>query len=100
MRRLDGSFPRRADDRALDRGSCTGLPLVRATITGNGARLDRLLADIRRHPFTGIGKPEPLRGTLAGWWSRRITGEHRLVYRVAGKGAARQLQIAQCRYHY
>ena len=63
-------------------------------------RIDRLLADIRRHPFTGIGKPEPLRGTLAGWWSRRITGEHRLVYRVAGKGAARQLQIAQCRYHY
>jgi toxin YoeB len=63
-------------------------------------RIDRLLADIRRHSFTGIGKPEPLRGTLAAWWSRRITGEHRLVYRVVGKGAARQLQIAQCRYHY
>jgi toxin YoeB len=63
-------------------------------------RIDRLLADIRRHPFRGIGKPELLRGTLAGWWSRRITGEHRLVYRVVGKGAARELQIAQCRYHY
>lgn len=98
MRRLGGSFPRRADDRALDRGSCTGLPLVRATIAGNGAA-HRPLA-CRHHPFTGIGKPEPLRGTLAGWWSRRITGEHRLVYRVVGKGAARQLQIAQCRYHY
>ena len=64
------------------------------------ARIDRLLADIKRHPFTGIGKPEPLRGTLAGWWSRRITGEHRLVYRIVGKGAAREPQIAQCRYHY
>ena len=63
-------------------------------------RIDRLLADIRHHPFAGIGKPEPLRGALAGWWSRRITGEHRLIYRVVGKGAARQLQIAQCRYHY
>jgi toxin YoeB len=64
------------------------------------ARIDRLLADIRRRPFGGMGKPEPLRGALAGWWSRRITGEHRLVYRVIGRGAARELQIAQCRYHY
>jgi toxin YoeB len=63
-------------------------------------RIDRLLAEIKRRPFAGIGKPEPLRGTLAGWWSRRITGEHRLVYRVVGKGSARELQIAQCRYHY
>ena len=67
---------------------------------GTAVRIDRLVADIRRHPFTGIGKPEPLRGTLAGWWSRRITGEHRLVYRVVGKGVGRELQIAQCRYHY
>ncbi len=64
------------------------------------ARIDRLLADITHRPVAGIGKPEPLRGALAGWWSRRITGEHRLVYRVVGKGAARQLQVAQCRYHY
>jgi toxin YoeB len=64
------------------------------------ARIDRLLDDVKRRPFTGIGKPEPLRGTLAGWWSRRITAEHRLVYRVLGRGAARELQIAQCRYHY
>jgi toxin YoeB len=63
-------------------------------------RVDRLLEDIKRRPFVGIGKPEPLRGVLAGWWSRRITGEHRLVYRVVGKGKSRQLQIAQCRYHY
>ena len=64
------------------------------------ARIDRLIEEIKRRPFAGIGKPEPLRGTLTGWWSRRITGEHRLVYRVVGKSAARELQIAQCRYHY
>ena len=64
------------------------------------ARIDRLIEDIKRRPFAGIGKPEPLRGTLTGWWSRPITSEHRLVYRVVGKGTARQLQIAQCRYHY
>jgi toxin YoeB len=63
-------------------------------------RVDRLLEDIKRRPFSGIGKPEPLRGVLAGWWSRRITAEHRLVDRVVGKGAAAELQIAQCRYHY
>lgn len=63
-------------------------------------RIDRLLAEIKRRPFAGIGKPERLRGTLAGWWSRRITGEHRLVYRIVGKGTGRELQIAQCRYHY
>lgn len=63
-------------------------------------RIDRLLDDIKRRPFTGIGKPEPLRGILSGWWSRRITGEHRLVYRVVGSASRRELQIAQCRYHY
>ncbi len=47
----------------------------------------------------GIGKPEPLKEALPGWWSRRITGEHRLVYRVVGKGTARELQIAQGSYH-
>ena len=64
------------------------------------ARVDRLIDGIKRRPFEGIGKPEPLRGAISGWWSRRITGEHRLVYRVLGKGKARELQIAQCRYHY
>jgi toxin YoeB len=49
-----------------------------------------------RNPFTGIGKPEPLRGNLKGWWSRRITQEHRLVYRVEGQ----MLVIMQCRFHY
>jgi len=47
-------------------------------------------------PLSGIGKPEPLKGELQGFWSRRITGEHRLVYRVTENG----LQIVQCRFHY
>jgi toxin YoeB len=64
------------------------------------ARIDRLIEEIKRRPLAGIGKPEPLRGSLSGWWSRRITREHRLVYRVVGGGQARELQIAQCRYHY
>ena len=64
------------------------------------ARLNALIEECRRHPFAGIGKPEPLKGDLTGWWSRRITAEHRLVYRVTGAGAEQALQIAQCRYHY
>ena len=59
-----------------------------------------LINDIRRDPFRGLGKPEPLRHALAGWWSRRITGEHRLVYRVSGKRPDQVLEIIQCRYHY
>jgi toxin YoeB len=65
------------------------------------AAINALINDIRTSdPFTGLGKPEPLKHALKGWWSRRITREHRLVYRVRGKGAARQLEIAACRYHY
>ncbi len=64
------------------------------------ARLNALIEECRRHPFTGIGKPEPLRGQLKGWWSRRIDRENRLVYRVRGEGEAQVLEIAQCRYHY
>jgi toxin YoeB len=63
-------------------------------------KINDLIEDIRRSPFKGLGKPEPLRGNLAGWWSRRITGEHRLVYRVAGKGGDQRVEIVQCRYHY
>ncbi len=59
-------------------------------------KINTLIEDIQRHPFTGLGKPEPLKHYLAGAWSRRITREHRLVYRVQGKA----LQIVQCRYHY
>jgi toxin YoeB len=64
------------------------------------AKIVALLKDIRRSPFAGLGKPEPLRGSLAGWWSRRITREHRLVYRVTGHGADQRVEIVQCRYHY
>ena len=59
-----------------------------------------LIKDIKRDPFKGLGKPEPLKHALQGWWSRRITGEHRLVYRVTGKGETQQLDIVQCKYHY
>lgn len=63
-------------------------------------RINALLEECRRHPFTGTGKPEALKQNLSGWWSRRITGEHRLVYRVSGSGEAQALEVAQCRYHY
>ena len=59
-----------------------------------------LIKDIKRDPFKGLGKPEPLKHALQGWWSRRITGEHRLVYRVTGKGETQQLDIVQCRYRH
>ena len=63
-------------------------------------RLNTLIEECRRNPFKGTGKPEPLRGSLKGWWSRRITGEDRLVYRVQGTGKDQQLEIIQCRLHY
>lgn len=63
-------------------------------------RVNELIKEARRQPFRGIGKPEPLRGDLSDWWSRRITSEHRLVYRVTGTGEGQALEIAQCRYHY
>jgi toxin YoeB len=62
--------------------------------------INELIKDIKRDPFKGLGKPEPLKHALQGWWSRRITGEHRLIYRVSGKDEAKQLDIVQCRYHY
>lgn len=62
--------------------------------------INDLINDVQKTPFQGLGKPEPLKYDLKGWWSRRITGEHRLVYRVSGKGKDQKLEIAQCRYHY
>lgn len=59
-------------------------------------RITRLIAEIQRDPFTGIGKPEPLKGELSGYWSRRIDDEHRLVYRVDDH----QVKIVKARYHY
>jgi toxin YoeB len=59
-------------------------------------RVHELIKDINRDPYRGIGKPEPLKHALQGYWSRRITSEHRIVYRVSGN----DLRIAQLRYHY
>ncbi len=59
-------------------------------------KINSLITDIAKHPHTGLGKPEPLKGDLSGYWSRRITKEHRLVYKVEKN----VLSIAQCRYHY
>lgn len=64
------------------------------------SRINTLIEECQRHPFTGIGKPEPLKRNLAGWWSRRITSEHRLVYRVRGADDEQVLEILSCRYHY
>lgn len=64
------------------------------------ARVNDLIEDTRRSPHTGIGKPEPLKGDLAGFWSRRISREHRLVYTVKGKGDDRCIIIVMCQYHY
>ena len=59
-------------------------------------RINTLIQDIQRHPFKGIGKPEPLKHGLSGYWSRRINDEHRIVYKVEKS----DLRIAQLRYHY
>lgn len=64
-------------------------------------KIKELLKDIRRTPFQGIGKPEPLKFDLKGCWSRRITGEHRLVYKIEGKkGIDQKCVVVQCRFHY
>jgi len=59
-------------------------------------KIDSLITEIVRDPFHGIGKPEPLKGNLSGYWSRRITEEHRLVYKVLHE----QIIIVSCKYHY
>ena len=65
------------------------------------ARINALTRDASRNPFQGLGKPEALKGELSGWWSRRITSEHRLVYRVEGQsGVDQRIEIAMCRNHY
>jgi toxin YoeB len=67
--------------------------------SGNKAvqkRITLLLQDIKKHPFNGIGKPEALKYNLSGYWSRRITSEHRLVYKVE----ANEIIVASCKFHY
>tara|TARA_R110002110_G_scaffold206498_1_gene418723 strand:+ start:655 stop:921 length:267 start_codon:yes stop_codon:yes gene_type:complete len=63
-------------------------------------RVNELIKQCKRTPFRGTGKPEPLRGDLTGWWSRRISQEDRMVYRVSGAGDNQSLEIAQLRFHY
>lgn len=67
---------------------------------GTQEKIHKLIKEIRRDPFRGIGKPEALRGNLSGYWSRRITGEHRLVYSIKGSSPDQVLTIIQCRFHY
>lgn len=59
-------------------------------------RINILIKEIQRSPFDGIGKPEPLKHGFAGYWSRRINDEHRLIYKVTDEG----IYLAQLRYHY
>ena len=59
-------------------------------------RINNLAKDISRNPYTGLGKPEPLKYKYQGYWSRRITEEHRLIYRVVND----EIHIAKCRFHY
>jgi toxin YoeB len=62
----------------------------------NVRRINELIKETLRTPFDGKGKPEPLKGNLSGYWSRRITAEHRLVYKVYDN----RIHIIQCRFHY
>lgn len=59
-------------------------------------RINKLIREAGHEPFAGLGKPEPLRHALSGFWSRRITDEHRMVYQIDGDA----LQVAQLHYHY
>jgi len=59
-------------------------------------RINKLIRETKREPFTGLGKPEPLKHALSGFWSRRITDEHRMVYKIDGNA----LLLAQLRCHY
>lgn len=59
-------------------------------------RIDKIINDTIRHPFEGVGKPEPLQHNLSGFWSRKLNSEHRMVYGVTSKA----IQIVQLKYHY
>ncbi len=59
-------------------------------------KINELLKDITRHPFEGLGKPEPLKHKYKGLWSRRITDEHRLIYQIVND----EVRIIKCRFHY
>jgi toxin YoeB len=62
--------------------------------------INALVGSIRQNSYEGLGRPKALERDLAGWWSREITNQHRLVYRIAIKRGKSVLEIAQCRFHY
>ncbi len=69
--------------------------------TDKSDKIRELLKSIRQEPFKGLGKPEPLKYDLKGYWSRRITGEDRLVYKISGtRGVDQKCTVIQCRFHY
>ncbi|GAU75634.1 Txe/YoeB family addiction module toxin [Fusibacter sp. 3D3] len=63
-------------------------------------RINTLIKDIERNPFKGIGKPEPLKGDLSGYWSRRINQADRLIYAIEGKNESQKIVIVKCKEHY
>lgn len=63
-------------------------------------KIVELMEACRTEPFSGVGKPEPLKHDFKGLWSRRVDDEHRLIYRVSGKGDEQTIEIASCRFHY
>jgi toxin YoeB len=72
----------------------------RPTYPGVFKIINALIKNIQQTPYEGLGRPKALQHDLAGWWSREIIGEHRLVYRIRTKGGKSVLEIAQCRLHY
>lgn len=70
----------------------------RKTSPATVAKIKTILLDISEHPFSGIAKPEPLKGSLRGLWSRRINHEHRLIYKVEGQEI--HVLVLSMRYHY
>ena len=85
---------------AFDREAWTDYVQWQRNDAKTAEKINLLIGECLRDPFKGTGKPEPLRQNLTGWWSRRITGEHRLVYRVRGSGEGQVLEVLSCRYHY
>lgn len=83
-------------DVVFDREAWEGLEYWRRHDIKLLGKIIDLIAESRRNPFEGRGKPEPLKGNLSGYWSRRINHEHRLVYRVDGE----RIVVLSCRYHY
>jgi toxin YoeB len=80
----------------LSKKATKDIPLLKKENPKYAAKLWDLILDIFNHPFTGLGEPEPLKSDLHGWWSRRITQKHRLVYRIEED----ILEIASCYGHY